>query len=850
MLRSLTVVIGASITGLTSSLATASTRLSTFASSTATSAGIISTRIAGTARAFGTLAAGAENAAKYIGIGLSLPLALLGKTAVTTFGEMDGLRRGLATLEKDGASLQARLAKLDQIAKLPGLGFKETIAGDIRLRTVLNSIYGVDKAAKMSERTMLGFGNAVALVGKGKGEFDRALYGVQQLANTPFPLGEDLNILKDAIPQVTPLLNAAFGTARSEDFKKLGISSKQVLETILGGLEKLPKASGGVKNAIENLSDFGTKALDRIGGVINKNLNLSAISESITGFVDKLLTKFENLDPTIQKFILAFGAILVVFPPLIAAIGFFTTTVLPALKIGLATVRTSALLAGGPFTLIAVAVAAAAVLIIMHWDKIKKVLVDSGMWDQLKSLVKSALGIISSVFGIFANAFQGDWKNMGEHIMNLLKYFANAWISVTGGAVLAVGGLVAKGLSLVGLDNWSKAVETKMAEVAKTIESRKFKINAPTVDPFAGFNFAGEGGGKTGGKKTGGKKDKADTVEEETKLEELQRILKTVTDRIQDVGFGLERSKLGDLTTMAGNAAVAKNEAIIGSLQQQAEAIRTKIKIIEDLTSDARTDLPEVVRMTPTIDGNRKTPSFNAIPDRVVDTSNLNDTIKNATSVGDLNPAESGVARYFRGITESISGFKKPLEVASDEIKGVFSNLTSAVENTFTSAASSGAAAVGNFIGGLLSGTASISDFPRLILGVVADTLQSLATALAAAGAALLFVPGMQVQAAGQLAGAVGLFAAATLTRSLATPKSKSTAFATGGLVYGPTVGLVGEYAGASRNPEVIAPLDKLKGMLGNNGGGGVLTTRVSGGDLLIMLDHAKQSQDDFNGSY
>ena len=35
--------------------------------------------------------------------------------------------------------------------------------------------------------------------------------------------------------------------------------------------------------------------------------------------------------------------------------------------------------------------------------------------------------------------------------------------------------------------------------------------------------------------------------------------------------------------------------------------------------------------------------------------------------------------------------------------------------------------------------------------------------------------------------------------------------FAEGGLAYGPTLGLFGEYAGASHNPEVVAPLDKLR---------------------------------------
>jgi hypothetical protein len=40
-------------------------------------------------------------------------------------------------------------------------------------------------------------------------------------------------------------------------------------------------------------------------------------------------------------------------------------------------------------------------------------------------------------------------------------------------------------------------------------------------------------------------------------------------------------------------------------------------------------------------------------------------------------------------------------------------------------------------------------------------------------------------------------------------------AFAAGGIVSGPTLGLMGEYSGAASNPEVIAPLDKLQSMMG-----------------------------------
>jgi hypothetical protein len=61
--------------------------------------------------------------------------------------------------------------------------------------------------------------------------------------------------------------------------------------------------------------------------------------------------------------------------------------------------------------------------------------------------------------------------------------------------------------------------------------------------------------------------------------------------------------------------------------------------------------------------------------------------------------------------------------------------------------------------------------------------------------------------------------------------------FANGGIVSGPTLGLMGEYPGASHNPEVVAPLDKLQSMMGN--GGGTLEARISGNDLLILMNKA-----------
>ena len=65
-------------------------------------------------------------------------------------------------------------------------------------------------------------------------------------------------------------------------------------------------------------------------------------------------------------------------------------------------------------------------------------------------------------------------------------------------------------------------------------------------------------------------------------------------------------------------------------------------------------------------------------------------------------------------------------------------------------------------------------------------------------------------------------------------------AFADGGIVSGPTLGLMGEYPGARSNPEVIAPLDKLQGML--QASPVVVTGRISGNDIRLSNDRSNRN--------
>lgn len=139
-------------------------------------------------------------------------------------------------------------------------------------------------------------------------------------------------------------------------------------------------------------------------------------------------------------------------------------------------------------------------------------------------------------------------------------------------------------------------------------------------------------------------------------------------------------------------------------------------------------------------------------------------------------------------------------------------------------------------------------------LGTFAGVL--ITSAMTAIGASLATTMGFGAEAAGNTAKSMGPAAAFVLPALLAGAAvavkgafkkvEKPKKFAAGGIVSTPTMGLMGEYPGARSNPEVIAPLDKLKGMIDNRGGqsvqvGGSFT--LKGQDLVVALQRANKQR-------
>ena len=202
---------------------------------------------------------------------------------------------------------------------------------------------------------------------------------------------------------------------------------------------------------------------------------------------------------------------------------------------------------------------------------------------------------------------------------------------------------------------------------------------------------------------------------------------------------------------------------------------------------------------------------------------------------GGLKNVGSGV----EGITDAIEGNGNAWQRLSgivdgffsivDGIKGVIAiiQMLTGITQAHTVAKTAEAAAVTAEAGAeVAAGTQKIATNSAVAASNLAlattNTLAAGSGAASAVSSIPLVGPALAVAAIAAVIGAI-----------LAIPK-----FAKGGLAYGPTLGLFGEYAGAANNPEVVAPLDKLRGMLQPAGDmGGRVRFTIEGRTLVGILE-------------
>ena len=210
-------------------------------------------------------------------------------TGIEAAKAYDSQVRGLAAYSRNAEELQAQLSRLQEIAKLPGLGLKEVRQGVLQLEAA-----GI--SAQTSERALMAFGNALALVGRGKSELDGVILALGQIASKGQISAEEINQIAERVPQVRQALVTAFGTASTEAIQKMGLSANDAITRIIGAMEQLPKATGGAITTFENLQDAIERAFLPIGrGILDIFGASSGGAERLIDQVGRLAQELGNV---------------------------------------------------------------------------------------------------------------------------------------------------------------------------------------------------------------------------------------------------------------------------------------------------------------------------------------------------------------------------------------------------------------------------------------------------------------------------------------------------------------------------------------------------------------------------
>lgn len=312
---------------------------------------------------------------------------------------------------------------------------------------------------------------------------------------------------------------------------------------------------------------------------------------------------------------------------------------------------------------------------------------------------------------------------------------------------------------------------------------------------------------QTGNEMADSQEEVADSADKATSALQGEKVilgdLKTVTDSASE-GFKYAANTLGGFEERINSLKDAQKSASL----EQAAALQTEISLLEE----------------------RKNAFERSMAQRSLGNIATNQTkVLSAPSIGKLSVPSLAIPLTFDFTTFDIvkEQLKARLTAMGDEVKKATVDIGNMIGNSIASFADSLGQAVtsGNGLEAL-----------KTMLTAMMDMLSQFGQALIAAGTASLALKAVAWNGIGAII-AGGALVAATAAAKAAL--QNATAFADGGIVSGPTYALVGEYAGARNNPEVIAPLDKLRTLITPaymDPGSFRLETKVRGRDLYVML--------------
>ena len=250
-----------------------------------------------------------------LSVGVTAPLTAFALASGKAAADLDALRRGLTAVAGSASEAAKQLAVAAELAKLPGLGFREAVQALIQLQS---GGFQFQRATEIIRE----FGNALALVGRGREDLNEVIRQLSQLAARGKVTADNLKPIIERVPQVAQIIRKEFGTLDTEVLQRMGVSAERFIDVLIRGLSELPRVSGGIRNDFENLRDAMERSMARIGEVMMPLFrSLLQAGEYLAEHLRGVAEAFSALPVGVQAAVLALGAFAAAIGPIAFGIG-------------------------------------------------------------------------------------------------------------------------------------------------------------------------------------------------------------------------------------------------------------------------------------------------------------------------------------------------------------------------------------------------------------------------------------------------------------------------------------------------------------------------------------------------
>ena len=218
-------------------------------------------------------------------------------------------------------------------------------------------------------------------------------------------------------------------------------------------------------------------------------------------------------------------------------------------------------------------------------------------------------------------------------------------------------------------------------------------------------------------------------------------------------------------------------------------------------------------------------------------------------AIASMSPSLNLVSEDVTSLLNDLSNFEIAAEETAESVADSVGGLAQTINDEITRAVASMVSGLAEMVGAAIGSQKPIENVGAFIGGALAQMAINLGEYAIFHGLTIIAIKESLESLNGYLVVAAGIALVAlgsTVKASLAKSASDAgiPALAEGGLAYGPTLAMVGDNKGANIDPEVVAPLSKLKGMLGGNTV--QVYGRISGDDIVISNSRASRDRNRF----